>query len=314
MLKPFQLCAVSMLAVAQPLPSVAQTASETSEETSRMSYTEEADEIFERFAADYRIDPMAISGTFGIKLGDDWWAISIARAEEAYTPESSPHLTFHRFGPHDVTLTQGAPADPTWYFEISGMDVLRMIASGDINAGTAAMQSFGSDQVGVEIRSMDGFTMNAGAEGELYLALSHFFTTGVPEVTRFGRDESLPTHGIGAVALHMMKGFRVMHFNIAPEEVANEDPRLEFGQMPNLFIVTRGRGQALLGDQEIELEEGMSVFVAPYVRHVIRNPYDEPMEGILILYGDNSDFAFGTSYPEYLEAQNAFHAEYPFRE
>jgi mannose-6-phosphate isomerase-like protein (cupin superfamily) len=314
MFKPYLFCAVSMLAVAQPTPSAAQPAPETAEETRPMSHTEEAHGILERFASDYRTDPMAISGTFGIRLGDDWWTVSIARAEEAYTPEESPRLTFHRFGPHDVTLARGAPRDPTWYFEISGIDVLRMIASGDINAGTAAMQSFGSDQVGVETRAMDGFTMNSGAEGELYLALSHFFTTGVPEVTRFGREESLPTHGIGAVALHMMKGFRVLHFNIAPEEVANDDPRLEFGQMPNLFIVTRGRGQALLGDQEIELEEGMSVFVAPYVRHVIRNPYDEPMEGIVVLYGDNSDFAFGTSYPAYLEAQNAFHAEYPFRQ
>jgi mannose-6-phosphate isomerase-like protein (cupin superfamily) len=309
MFKPFLFCAVSMMAVAQPFSSAAQPA----EETSSMSHSEEAQGILERLAADYRIDPMATSATFGIKLGEDWWTVSVVRAQEAYTPEGSPHLTFHHFGPHDVTLTRGVPTDPTWYFEISSIDVLRMISSGEINAGTAAMQSFDSDQVGVETRVMDGFTMNSGAEGETYLAISHFFTTGIPEITRFGRDESLQTHGASAVSLHVMKGFRIAYFSIAPEEAANEDPRLEFGQMPNLFIVTSGRGQALLGDQEIELEAGMSVFVPPYVRHVIRNPYSEPMEGVFVLYGDNSDFAFGTSYPDYLEAQNAFHAEYPFR-
>jgi mannose-6-phosphate isomerase-like protein (cupin superfamily) len=202
---------------------------------------------------------------------------------------------------------------PTWYFEIADINVLRLIASGDVNAGTASMQSFGSDEVGVETRSMEGFEMTSGDEADLYLALSHFFSTGTPEVTRFSRDASLPTHGVSAVMLHTMKGFRVSWFSIGPNQVANEDPRLEFGQMPNLFIVTRGRGQALLGDQEMELSEGMSVFIAPYVRHVIRNPYDEPLEGILVLYGDNSDFAFGTSYPEFLENLNGFYRSYPYR-
>lgn len=309
MFKPFLFCAASIMAIASAPPAQAQ----QPEETAEMSDAEEAHAIIEALAEDYRTDPMAIGGSFGIKLGENWWTVAVERAEEAYNPETAQHLTFHRVGPHRVTLTRGAPAEPTWYFEIASIDVLRLIASGEVNAGTAAMQSFGSDQVGVETRAMEGFEMNSGAEGELYVALSHFFTTGVPEITRFSRENALETHGVGAVALHMMKGFRVVHFNIAPEEAANEDPRLEFGQVPNLFIVTSGRGRALLGDDEVELEAGMSVFVPHYVRHVIRNPYDEPMEGILVLYGDNSDFAFGTSYPEYLEAQNDFHRDYPFR-
>lgn len=313
MFKSILFCAASAMAIALPQTATAQSDVQSSEETLSMSQADEAHAILEAFAEDFRTDPMAINSTFGIKLGEDWWTISTERVQESYTPETADHLTFHRFGPHPVSLSRGAPAEPTWYFEIASIEVLRLIASGQVNAGTAAMQSFGSDQVGVEIREMDGFEMNSGVEGELYLLLSHFFTTGVPEITRFGRDESLPTHGAAAVALHMMKGFRVMWFSIGPEEVVNEDPRLEFGQVPNLFIVTSGRGQALLGDNEVELEAGMSIFVPQYARHVFRNPYDEPMEGVLILYGDNSDFAFGTSYTEYLEAQNAFNAEYPFR-
>ena len=101
--------------------------------------------------------------------------------------------------------------------------------------------------------------------------------------------------------------------DIGPDEAANEDPRLEAGQVPNLFIVTRGRGRAFLADEEVEIEPGMSIFVPAYVKHVFRNPYDEPLEGILVLFGDNSDFAFGTSYPEYLEDLNEFHSTYSFR-
>ena len=281
-----------------------------------MSQADEAHAILEGFAEDYRNDPMAISDTFGIKLGDDWWTIAVERAEQPYHPESSPHLTFHRFGPHQVTLTRGAPAEPTWYFEIASMEVLRLISTGDVNAGTAAMQSFGSDQVGVETRMMDGFNSDSGVESRYYVALSHFFvrgTSGTTEVTRFGRSNSLETHGAQATALHMLKGVRVVHFSIAPDEVANADPRLEFGQVPNLFIVTSGRGALDTDEGSIPLEAGISVFVPHYARHVIRGEGNEPLEGVLLLYGDNSDFAFGTSYPEYLEAQAEFHANYPFR-
>jgi hypothetical protein len=39
----------------------------------------------------------------------------------------------------------------------------------------------------------------------------------------------------------------------------------------------------------------------------------EPLEGVLILYGDNSDFAFGTSYPGFQQDINDFYRQYKFR-
>lgn len=212
-----------------------------------------------------------------------------------------------------MRLEQKAPEKPTWYFEIADLNVLQLIASGDVNAGTAGMQSFDSDQVGVEIRQMEDFDMTSGDSADMYLALSHFFTKGVPEITRFGSEQSLETHGAQATALHMMKGFRVLHFTIPPQAVVNEDPQLEFGQMPNLFIVTKGKGRAFLADEEIEIRAGMSIFVPQYVRHQMVNDSDEPIEGILVLYGDNNDFAFGTSYPAFQEDLNDFYRSYPFK-
>jgi oxalate decarboxylase/phosphoglucose isomerase-like protein (cupin superfamily) len=50
-----------------------------------------------------------------------------------------------------------------------------------------------------------------------------------------------------------------------------------------------------LGDEEFDLEPGVSVFVPQYMKHVIYNPYDEPLEGVLVLFGNNVDFAFGQS-------------------
>ncbi len=269
----------------------------------------EAQAILADFAEDYSRDHMALNTTFGIKLDERFWTVSVKRKE---TASARGRLTDHSFGPHDVLLTPGEPAKPTWYFEIADMNVLRLIASGKVNAGTAAMQSFGSDEVGVETRDMTGFKSTSGDEADLYLVLSHFFTKGKPEVTRFGGDTSLETHGAMATALNTMKGFRVAFFSIPPQGHANADPRLSFGQMPNQFIVTSGKGTLFTDDGPMVLEKGMSAFVPQFVKHEMVNDGDEPMEGVLVLYGDNSDFAFGTSYPAYLQDLNEWHRQYEF--
>ena len=271
---------------------------------------ERAEALLRDFVEDYRADPMAIDSRFGIKLGHQWWSVVVNHRE---TPSPRGRLTDHSFGPHEVTLTRGEPAEPTWYFELASLDVLEKIAAGEVNAGTAAMQSFGSDRVGVETSDMEGIKSTSGDEADMYIALSHFFTKGKPQITRFGRDNSLMTHGAQATALHMMKGFRIMHFSIGPQETANDDPRLEFGQMPNLFVVTAGKATLYSDDGPVEIEKGMSIFIPQFVKHKIVNNGDEPLEGVLVLYGDNSDFAFGTSYPAYLQDLADWHRTYEFR-
>lgn len=298
-----------LAALAIPGAAMAQNNQVERQDTASEAEIAAAEEILQDFATDYANDPMAIDVDFGIRLGQQWWSVSVRRKETA-TPRG--RLVDHTFGPHEVSLTRGTPARPTWYFEFASLSVLEKVAAGEVNAGTAAMQSFGSDRVGVETRDMDGFRSTSGDEADLYLALSHFFTKGKPEVTRFGRDNALKTHGAQATALHMTKGFRVIHFSIAPEEVVNDDPGLEVGQMPNLFIVTGGQGTLFSDDGPIALEKGTSVFVAQFVKHKLVNTGDELLEGVLVLYGDNSDFAFGTSYPSYLGDLNAFHRTYPF--
>ena len=37
----------------------------------------EASAIFERLVADYRSDPMAVSGQFGIKVADSFWTVDL---------------------------------------------------------------------------------------------------------------------------------------------------------------------------------------------------------------------------------------------
>ena len=121
---------------------------------------------------------------------------------------------------------------------------------------------------------------------------------------------------LGPLALGQIQAFQhaLGYFTLQPQQTANKDVRLQKGQMPNLFIVTKGRGVGYLGDGKIDLKPGMSIFVPPFVRHEITAVGDEPMEGVVVLYGDNSDFAFGTSYPAFLQDLYEFYGGYPFRE
>jgi len=174
------------------------------------------------------------------------------------------------------------------------------------NAGTASMRSMPSDKVAFDIKAMEGFEMNHKTDAITYQVMEHFWKRGSVEITSFARDKSLPTHGASAVSLYTMKDKRIAWFSINKEEKANADPRMDKGQVPNLMIFTKGKGKALFADKEIDVEAGMSVFIGPYVKHVIFNPNDEPLEGILVLYGDNIDFALGQSYLDFLEKQYQF--------
>ena len=162
----------------------------------------------------------------------------------------------------------------------------------------------------LNIRGTEGYDDNIRDDALGYMVLEHFWKKGDVEITRFARNSSLPTHGVDHVGLYTMKDKRIGWFSIGPDEAANDDPGLDKGQVPNLFIITKGRGTAILGDDRVDLEPGMSVFVGPYLKHVIFNPYDEPMEGIIILFGDNIDFARGLSYGDFLEQQLEFYERY----
>jgi mannose-6-phosphate isomerase-like protein (cupin superfamily) len=263
--------------------------------------------ILQTYADSYVNDPMALSATFGIKVGDDWWTVSVERVEEPYKVGKKKQYTFHNYGPHKVQLIAGKPSEPTWYFGFADRPTLDKINEQVWTASTASAKSTPADVVALDILDMEGFRSNQQATATAYQALEHFWKRDVGEVTRFGRDSSLPSHGAEIVALYTMKDKRISWFTLGTEEVANGDRGLDKGQVPNLFIITKGKGKAQIGEEEMDLEPGMSVFVGPYVKHVLYNPYDEPLEGILILFGDNIDYAQGQSYIEFLEKEYEFY-------
>ncbi len=270
------------------------------------SQEEETEKILQSYIESYKNDNMALSVTFGIQIGEQWWHVVSKRKQEGYAVGKSKQYTFHNYGPNEVTLHKGKPKTATWYFTMAERSVLDKLNDDVWNAGTASMRSFSSDKVAFDIKAMKGFEMNQEIDAITYQVMEHFWKKGDVEITSFERDKSLPTHGASVVSLYTMKYKRIAWFSINKEEKANADPRLDKGQVPNLMIFTKGKGKALFADKEIDVKAGMSVFIGPYVKHVIFNPNDEPLEGILVLYGDNIDFAQGQSYLDFLEKQYQF--------
>lgn len=272
--------------------------------------SESTQNMLESFVDSYKTDHMAQTVTFGIKVDEDWWYVSSKRTQTGYEVGKQKQYTFHDFGPHTVTLHKGQPNKPTWYFHFASKEVLDNIYAKKWTASTASAKSFGSDKVGLNIRDMEGFSSNIKDDAQAYEIMEHFWKSDPVEITYFERDASLPTHGADHVGLYTMKDKRIGWFTIGPEQAANAERGLDKGQVPNLFIITKGKGRAELGDGIVELRPGMSIFIAPYVKHIIYNPYDEPLEGIVVLFGDNIDYARGKSYLDFLEDQHEFYNDY----
>lgn len=272
--------------------------------------TETTEKMLQSFVDSYATDHMAHTVTFGIKVGEDWWHVRSQRKQEGYAVGKKKQYTFHNFGPHTVSLHKGKPNESTWYFHFANKEVLNNIFTKKWTASTASAKSFGSDVVGLNIRDMEGHKSSIQDDALAYEVMEHFWKKDAVEITYFTRDASLPTHGVDHVGLYTMKDKRIGWFSIGPEQAANAERGLDKGQVPNLFIITKGKGRAELGDGVVELEPGMSIFIGPYVKHVIYNPYDQPLEGILVLFGDNSDYVFGKSYMDLLEDQHQFYGEY----
>ena len=266
--------------------------------------------MLQEYVESYMTDPMAHTVNFGIKVGDQWWYVESRRKQEGYQVGKKKQYTFHNFGPHEVHLYPGMPSTPTWYFDIADVETLENFYNQKWTASTASAKSRGSDKVALEIRDMEEFTSGIKEDALVYEVMEHFWKRDRVEITRFSRDGTLPTHGVDHVGLYTMKDKRIGWFSIGPDQAANAEKGMDKGQVPNLFIITKGKGQADFGDGPVELEPGMSVFIPPYMKHVIYNPYDEPLEGIVILFGDNIDYARGQSYMDFLEKQHDFYKSY----
>jgi mannose-6-phosphate isomerase-like protein (cupin superfamily) len=230
--------------------------------------------ILERFVEDYRLDPSLREGVFGIRILDEDWYVDAKPAADGH--------------PASVTLHHSAPPRPTWYFTIDGIEVLRKLDRGEMNSETASVKAFSTDYAPMDVDAMEGYQPGPDFMEELFHTLFHFWTRGLPEVIPFGESYTRFTHGADVAVLYYQPGFRSGWVSLKKGQHANKDPRSQVNDFQSLLVITGGAGKARIGGVEIELKEGETLFIPEGVTHEFWNDNDEPMEAVLLMFGENA--------------------------
>ncbi len=232
----------------------------------------------QRFADDYRSDPMLRDAHFGVLVGDAWWTVESVKAG----PDGAP----------EVRLAAGQPARPTWYFKIESADVLGQLDRGEATFGTLAGKGNSSDYAPMDIDVMPGYFADGQAPGsEFYETLTkvgfHFWYRGNPEVVPFARQAMREIHGVDSTALYYQPGLRTIAFNMrrGQHAFAGENSK---GPWSKVLIFTSGRGKALVDGRTIDVQAGERLFVPPMVVNEVWNDSEAPFEGIVIIFGEGA--------------------------
>lgn len=233
-----------------------------------------AEAILRSFADDYARDPSLRRATFAVSLDDDaWWTVTAEPANDG--------------GEARVRVDRGHPAEPSLAFWLH-YPTLVAIHRGELNALTAGARGLASDPALLSFGATKGFAMTPDAIETLQSVAFHFWTPGGPEIIPFDTTRTRRVHGTDAVLLYYQPGFRSGWFSMKPGQHANADPRLQVNPFPTLLVITKGRGAGRVGGREMVLGEGHAVFIPAGTTHEFWNPFDEPVEGLLLMFGDGA--------------------------
>lgn len=237
-----------------------------------------AGEILKSYVEDFRSDPAAgAPSVFGISVrgasDPDWHVVVSGKKDNS--------------GKFEVVLRQGLPKEPAFVYT-TDLATLQKIDRGEMNALTAMGKARMSDQAPMDITFMPGFTP-ADDFVAFFLPLSfHFWTKGFPETVSFSAAEGREVHGATMVVLYYQKGLRSAWGQIRKGQRVNADPRDQVNPFPTMFIGLRGRAMLKVGGVEMALDAGHMLFVPPGTAHEAWNPYDEPAECIILMFGDGA--------------------------
>lgn len=230
-------------------------------------------EILQRFVEDYRSDPMLVDATFGIEVGDERFHVTARRTESE---------------PYEVELHEGFPESGSWYFTLDDKSVLDMIDQRKINAGTAMMKAFSTDETPMDVETSEGFQPADGFLGTMLKVTFHFWNRGFPEIIPFGDEYTRFTHGSDGIIFYYQPGFRSGWFSIKKGHHVNADPRSRTNPFPSMMVFTEGEGRARIGGRDINVSKGEALFVPPGVSHEFFNENDAPLQGVLLMFGEGA--------------------------
>lgn len=244
--------------------------------TSLTSYAQDdALTILNRYAEDYAIDTTLKEDiTFAVKVDDDYWHI-IAKAKTEAAKAS-------------VTVVEGKPKEPAFYF-YTDIETLNKIDQGKLNALTASAKAFGSDFAPFDVDVMEGYQPDESFLSTLFSVYFHFWTRGLPEVIPYGLDLTRFTHGAQASIFYYQKGFRSAYVALKKGQHANKDERSNSNPFPTLLIAIKGEGIMIINGVRSTITAGEAILIPAGVTHEFLNPdNEEPMEGILLMFGDGA--------------------------
>jgi len=230
--------------------------------------------ILDRFGQDYQNDLMfKTNQSFGIEIDKIMWH-GIAEVGNNNNPSI-------------VTFKKGNPIEPTFYY-VTNLRTLKLLDEGKMNALTAGVKAFSTDYAPLDIEVMEGFSPS---EDFVSVALSftfHFWTRGIPEIIPIGQHFTRGTHGAQASILYYDKGIRSGYGYLHPGQHANEHPKSRSNPFSSMIILIKGSVIAKLNGIDHKIESGNAFFIPPEMTHEILNPFDEPAEFILLMFGEGA--------------------------
>lgn len=231
--------------------------------------------ILDRFAADYEIDPyLTRAVVFGVRVDGEWWTI-----------RASPSL---RGSPAEVLVDEGRPEEPTFFFFLD-RETLGKLDRGELNARTALGKARMSDSAPMDIDPTDPeLEWTQAFDRTVDSVANHFWLRGRPELIAFNKEASRVLHGANAVLLHYSEGLRSVWYQLEPGQHINAEPKDQVNPFPSLFIFVSGSAKARIGGIETEIVGGTATLVPAGVAHELWNPGEEPLEFVLIMFGEGA--------------------------
>jgi hypothetical protein len=145
-----------------------------------------------------------------------------------------------------------------------------------------------SDPAPMDMTFMPGCTPGEDILAVFLPLTFHFWTRGFPETVSFGPAVGREVHGATMVVLYYQQGLRSAWGQIRKGQHVNADPRDQVNPFPTMIIGLRGRAMSKVGGVERILEPGQMMFVPPGTAHEAWNPFEEPAEFILLMFGDGA--------------------------
>jgi mannose-6-phosphate isomerase-like protein (cupin superfamily) len=196
------------------------------------------------------------------------------------------HVTLPPSG--GAELADGVPDSGYDVVFTTDIDLLRRLDRGELNALTALGRARMSDPTPLDFRFPPGFQLTPEAQSHLLRLTFHFWNRDWPEIIAFGDGLTRNVHGANSALFYYQRGIRTGWYQVEPGMHINRAEAEQTNPFPSLFIMTRGRVQARLGGELLELEEGQAVLVPAGMAHEFWAEEGQYGEFVLVMFGEGA--------------------------